>query len=346
MAQATRWHAVVGTCACSVAVVAGAQPLPPHLTARIEMRARVDAPSGAVTLGEMADMTTRDPEMLRRLMAIPLGSSPRLGEAVTVDRATVRDWVLARTGLDRADGPAIEWGGASQTVVQSASQQLSGERIAKAARTTLLQWLAERSARANVEVASTVRDLVLPPGAVTLRVRAPAPDAAPTRRMQVWVEAWVGGNYVRSAAVSFGVEAWGAANMAKGVLDKGVALPTTKAGDTWERREVDLARWGRRDIGGRLDDVVQATGGPTGVRMRRAVPSGQPIGANDIEPMPAVARGQSAVLDVRSGEILVQSQVEVLQDGRVGDLVRVRSRSADQPLMARVVAPGQLQVGP
>ncbi|MDQ8033159.1 MAG: flagella basal body P-ring formation protein FlgA, partial [Bordetella sp.] len=74
--------------------------------------------------------------------------------------------------------------------------------------------------------------------------------------------------------------------------------------------------------------------------------AGQPVAARDLGSKPAVARGQSASLDVRHGSIRVESQVEVLQDGKVGDVVRVRARAAEQPLLARVVAPGQLQMAP
>ncbi|WP_399681019.1 flagellar basal body P-ring formation chaperone FlgA [Xenophilus sp.] len=301
--------------------------------ARIELRPHVLARPGVVTLGDVADLTTRSLPLLKALMALPLGSAPRFGASVSVDREAVRDWVRRRAGA------GIEWAGAAQTVVESAAQVVAGERVAAAAEQGLLQWLAARSTRAQVQPASHVRDLVLPPGPVALKVRPPAADAVPTERMQVWVEAWADGRFVRSAAVSFVVEAWADATVATSTLAQGAPLDAVVRHGAMEVRQVDIAKAGRQ--GGAL--ALGRSDAPQ--RLRRGAKAGQTLAAADLEAAPAVARGQSASLDVRHGSVLVQSQVEVLQDGRVGDLVRVRTHAA-QPLMARVVAPGQLEVGP
>ncbi|MDQ8035310.1 MAG: flagella basal body P-ring formation protein FlgA, partial [Bordetella sp.] len=228
--------------------VARADALPPGADVRIDLRPRIDPPHDTVTLGDMADLTTRDPALLQLLMALPIGSAPGLGRATVVDRASVRDWVMLRTGWARSAGPAIAWGGAAESLIESPTQLVTGDRIAAAAREALTQWLAQRSTRARADVASPVRDLVLPRGEVTLRVRPPAADAAPTSRMQVWVEAWVRDAFIRSSAVSFAVEAWGSARMTTAPLAQGTSLSAAIENGRVVRREVDLARLGRRDL--------------------------------------------------------------------------------------------------
>lgn len=61
----------------------------------------------------------------------------------------------------------------------------------------------------------------------------------------------------------------------------------------------------------------------------------------------AVARGEWAALRITSGAVSLESRVEVLQDGRVGQRVRVRAASgAGGILFAKVVGRGQLELAP
>jgi flagella basal body P-ring formation protein FlgA len=59
---------------------------------------------------------------------------------------------------------------------------------------------------------------------------------------------------------------------------------------------------------------------------------------------PDVVRGQWASLRTSSGEVTLEARVEVLQDGLQGQNVRVRPAQATQPVVARVIGPGQLEV--
>lgn len=61
---------------------------------------------------------------------------------------------------------------------------------------------------------------------------------------------------------------------------------------------------------------------------------------------PAVQRGGSASLRSVVGRISVESRVEVLEDGRPGEVVRVRLPGADAPVLARVIAPRAVEVEP
>lgn len=60
----------------------------------------------------------------------------------------------------------------------------------------------------------------------------------------------------------------------------------------------------------------------------------------------AVMRGEWATLRSVSGPVVLEAAVEVLQDGRSGQKVRVRQRGATAVVMARVVGPGQVEIAP
>lgn len=61
---------------------------------------------------------------------------------------------------------------------------------------------------------------------------------------------------------------------------------------------------------------------------------------------PAVERGDTAALRTIVGAVQLESRVQVLEDGRVGELVRVRQQGAAVLLSARVTGPGQLEMAP
>ena len=61
---------------------------------------------------------------------------------------------------------------------------------------------------------------------------------------------------------------------------------------------------------------------------------------------PAVARGERALLRSVFGSVLLESRVDVLQDGRVGDMVRVRQPGGAGMVLARVVGAGRLELAP
>lgn len=81
-----------------------------------------------------------------------------------------------------------------------------------------------------------------------------------------------------------------------------------------------------------LGDLTVA---PAQVDMR----SSRPVAA-----APAVRRGEWASLHSGVGGIALEARVEVLQDGRLGDKVRVRQPGADGAVFARVTGPAQLEL--
>lgn len=79
---------------------------------------------------------------------------------------------------------------------------------------------------------------------------------------------------------------------------------------------------------------------------RNALPHAIPQGGQPQEPA-AVLRGEWATLRSIAGPVTLESRVEVLQEGRVGQKVRVRpSAGASAMVLARVIGRGQLELEP
>jgi flagella basal body P-ring formation protein FlgA len=329
------------------AVAAGQPSVEPLVS--IELRPQVKIDQSSVRLGDIAFLTARDLPTLRRLMALPLGPAPRLGSPALLDRDTIVRWVEARSGLQTVDSalrvqsPAIRWTGASETEIESAAQQLPGETVVSAARLALLNWLSQRSVRAEVEPVSTARDLLLPPGVPTLRVRPLANQAQPTRRMLVWVDAWVDDRFVRTTAVTFEVGAWAPVTVASTGVGRGATVDPIMLRGAMETREVDLTTVRQGTPVASKADGELADGSQ---RLRRPLRPGEVLTNTHLEATPAVMRGNWAHLLARSGDVSVESRVEVLQDGRQGQVVRVKVPGSSGEVLARVTGPGQVEVQP
>jgi hypothetical protein len=114
-----------------------------------------------------------------------------------------------------------------------------------------------------------------------------------------------------------------------------------------------LARWIQARTGVLSTDIVWSGAPRCSVRMAdgpaAASLATEPARAVAATPVattahPAVARGNLASLRSVSGAIALESRVEVLDDGVVGQDVHVRLPGANEAVVARVTAPGRVEV--
>ena len=295
---------------------------------QIELHPLVQAAGADVTLGEIAALTTGDLPLLKKLMAVPLGSAPRAGETVGLSRIELARWIQVRTGL-RED--QLEWKGPLATQVQRAASEVSGERLAAAAGESLREWLAARSTRAEIELTSVPRDVAVPAGALVVKARAIPHDQPIARRTSVWLDLWVDGQFVRTVPVGFDVTAYGPAYVAAQDAPAGAPADFTRP----QLREVPLA-------GRSVEPIARRPSGAQ--QLVHPVAVGQVITARDVQPRPAVTRGDWVPLRIRSGGMELESRAEVLQNGGVGQLVNVKPRGATGTLEARVLGPGRVEI--
>jgi flagella basal body P-ring formation protein FlgA len=114
--------------------------------------------------------------------------------------------------------------------------------------------------------------------------------------------------------------------------------------DTRLSREAVL-RWARSQLGGLASRVewIGADEVLISQEARGGQGPGEPRAERDATPV--VARGEWVTLLARHGGIELESPAEALQDGRVGQPVRVRPTGASGSIVARVVAPGRVEIG-
>ena len=337
---------------CAALAVAGLMAGPEPLLAagdpgiRIELHPQVVAEQEAVTLGEIAEIKSRDPAVQAELVALPLGRAPQAGDAVALGRDVLARWIAARTGIAATQ---IAWAGPVETRILPLTHLVKGEEIAGCAREKLQALLTEGSWRGDIELIQTPQDLAVPSGKVELKARSQAvlqTAAAATpplaKRQSIWVDIWVDGRFIRTAPVGFDVSVYAPAY---------VALRDLAAGSVFDPGHPDPAQLAVHEVewSGRSAEPVMPVPPelqpplPT-LKLRHNVSAGQPVTHADVAAAPLVTHGGFATLRSKTGPIVLESRVEVLQDGTAGQTVRVKMPKATGAVLARVTGPGQVEM--
>jgi flagella basal body P-ring formation protein FlgA len=314
---------VAGSCLALLAGSACAQA-----PVQIALRPQVRLAGDSVTLGDVATVSSTDLRAVRTLVDLRVGRAPAPGDSAILYRAALAGWVPHRTGLAAS---TLQWSGPQAAQVIAAAQRVGGDEIAAAAESALRDWLATQSGRSEVELLDAPRDVAAPDGPLRLQPRSLAHMGLHTR-MLVWVEIWAGERFVRVVPVAFRVSAWRELATAARPISAGMPLGAGAV----ELQEVDVAARG----------TGLAGVGTPGLRSRHALQVGALLRVRDVEAMPAVQRGHWASLFSGQGMVRSEARVEVLQDGRLGQSVRVRQPGAASAVTARVTAPGQLEIEP
>ncbi|TFY97089.1 flagellar basal body P-ring formation chaperone FlgA [Ramlibacter humi] len=294
--------------------------------ASVELLPQSRVASGSVTLGQVARVRGDDLSQVRALVKLPIGHAPAAGQGMTLEREALAAWA----GQRLHDRGTVTWEGPAQGLVLADSRTVEGEAIAGAASQALREWLSARSERSEVQLAWPPQDVQVPEGAPRLQARSLA--RSPLRsRMVVWVDVWSGNRFVRTVPVSFAVQAWREIPVAARPVEAGAPLDAANV----EKRGIDIAALDGAPLARQAGDPVRAT---------HALHAGEPLRARDAAPVPLVQRGQWASLRSGTGAVMTEARVEVLQDGRAGENVRVRQPGAMAQVTARVVGPGQLEI--
>ncbi|WP_198971515.1 flagella basal body P-ring formation protein FlgA [Xylophilus sp. ASV27] len=318
--------------AAGAAVDAG-EELAPVL--RIEMRSQVQVHGPRVRLGDVAILSSPSLPVLQRALSLPIGQAPRVGETAIIERERIERWLRMR-GLW---GAGVQLHGALDTVVSAEGRAIPAEEIVVVARTALMAHLKSAAypfseQQIELQVVSQPSDFLLPKGG-TLTAR-PLGNAPITKRMLVWVDASFDGHFVRAVPIHFEVDVYAGTDMASEKFNTGKG----KRVDSTKQSFVDPALPSGLASGDMTATVNRSEEHLLGARLEESA-----ITINSRK-KPAVARGEWVNLVSHQGLVTLESRVEVLQDGQIGQTVRVRQANATGVVLARVSGPGQLEMKP
>jgi flagella basal body P-ring formation protein FlgA len=99
--------------------------------------------------------------------------------------------------------------------------------------------------------------------------------------------------------------------------------------------------------GSRIDDSMALSGDELiGMSPRRTLSPGAPVRLDDLQPPTVIARSERVTMRVRHGALTVNARGRALEDGAVGDVIRVTNVDSRRTVEATVAGPGLVTVQP
>jgi flagella basal body P-ring formation protein FlgA len=237
---------------------------------------------------------------------------------------------LLSAGLAMADGPSRDEPASGAPALAANERWVAPAEFLAAAERTLKPALQARGARVELSLPrDAVRGMVVDSSA-ELSARPLPVDVAWAPRIAVWVDVRQDGSARRSVLVPVQVQAWQEGWVAVRDLPAGTRLSQTLL----QRGEVDVAAGGQ----------PAWQGEPEGQWLRATVMAGHYLAASQVTPPHAVARGERVELVHRLGAVEVLAGASSLQDGEIGQHVQVRVEASQGPVLARVIAPGRVEL--
>ena len=114
--------------------------------------------------------------------------------------------------------------------------------------------------------------------------------------------------------------------------------------DTGAALTPELAEHAAHDILAIACTPIESPAALSGKRAKHRLAVGDPICTQDIEPRPAVGRGEGVVVISTAGAVTITARGIAQQDARIGEVLRVKSPSSGEVFLASVRRQGEVVV--
>jgi flagellar basal body P-ring formation protein FlgA len=148
----------------------------------------------------------------------------------------------------------------------------------------------------------------------------------------------VDGSFARTIPVNFAVDAYRDAWVARSRIAAGAAIAPAML----ERAEVNVGAQPTALLARGTDSPERIPS----VRSVRSLKAGEAISTQNTRSQAAVNRGDWVTLQVNTGAMRLESRAEVLQEGELGQMVKVRVAGAANPVEVLVVDRGRVEALP
>ena len=204
-------------------------------------------------------------------------------------------------------------------------------QIRETLRAFVLARLEGTHEEAELTIRSDVKDIVVHPGSVGIRVGGG--DGRVYRGSAALnVEVLVDGKVERTIPVSFRVRTFGDVLVAKQRMERHAPL---REGDVEPRRveTTDLRPgWFRSE------------GEVRSMWTKRIIAAGTILQQSMVEPLPIVFTGDIVTLTVRAAGVTLSVKATAREDGRLGDLITVQKIDAHDRIRCKVAGPGRVEM--
>ncbi len=274
-----------------------------------------------IHLGDIATVETPSEKATRLLEAVEVGAAPISAYPRTVSA----DYVKVRVRASGIDTDRILFTGSLSTEVKRLDQTVNGAALEKAVRDAVEQAYPGQSAA----IAVAAREIRLPLGSVELKPQVPALTEGSSSTVNV--QLLVDGKAEATAALS--VRLLRKSPVVVAVRDIPAGTTLTEADIQIEERAVSFGPATYSDPGAVL-----------GQQAYQPIKAGTVLSPTLVRPAMVVKRGSRLIILSRGASFTVSAAGEALQDGAVGQIIRIRNATSLLELTARVTGPDQVEV--
>lgn len=284
-------------------------------------------PAKVVTVRDIARIEGPE-ELARKIGGVTVATGPAPGARRSIESKYVE--LRLRAANLAAE---VSVAGPSEVSLIGRCARFSPDELAEEAKAFVLSRLPQGSRTCEVNVERAPREIVAPAGdTIEIRPRLLGATVRPGANT-VALDAVIDGKTAATSSATVQVTAVAEALVTTTHIRQGEAL--TAANTAWEMRDIT-----------RLPDALLM---PDDGRMldwisRRTLGPGTVVSAASVVLPPTVRQGETVSLLVRSGNVTLRTSAEVRQDGRTGDMVRVRSAISNEDIRARVAEPGVVEI--
>jgi len=288
------------------------------------LREQVSAKSVSLVLADIADLSGADEGLTAQLARIPMGS-------VVDVRLLSRSEVLSRIQSVVPKPGAVVLTGAEATRVTVATRTPEAAELAAILKAHLASISPWREEEIEIRAIDNLQGIILPQGDVQLRVAGRGMPAN-LRSALMSVEATLEGKVLRAYWVKADVRVRARVVQVAKPVPYGAAL---RAEDFREAVcEIEDAR----------ADYVRNSSEAVGMTAKRALAPGDLLNRNWLNENRFVRNGETVRCLGQSGGIRITTLARALQNGKLGDRIRVRNIDSDRTIVAVVTGQGEVRI--
>ena len=300
---------------------------PPTLALEINVKHQATVLDDQVYLGDIATFQPADDKRVSRLRRVEVVTAPAPGSGFSL-KGRFLTYKLSSAIGDQED---IYLKVPEALKVSRSAQFISRGQLEGIFKGFVLEDSPWSPDKVRFDRIQAPQGIALPEGTLFWKV-AGRGNRRHSGNISVVVYFYVDGREIRKVPVSGKVSVSQAIVKAAGKIGSGQIIgheDVVLAEDAYYR--------GHMDVLGNLEAVI-------GKKARRNIRSGQPITGRMIEDPPIVKKGSMVLLKAENALIKVTALGKVLQDGRVGDHVRVLNTTSGKEVSAVVEGPGLVLV--
>ncbi len=293
-------------------------------SATVTLLSEATVTGDTITLQDIAKVSSKDKTFAQLLKNIPMGQPPWPGQTISIDTGQIR----LRLKTAQVDPALVTIPEPSRVKVARACQTVSGDQLADIVKSAVVAaWQSED--RIECEVLQKPQDVVVRAGRLKLSPLVCAPRGG---LFTVPVEIRVDNDQARRVSVSVRVKVF-----------RPVVVTSQAVARDQMLTDADL-KIEERELGGTTTDTMADVSAAVNLRTTRAIAAGGIVRKSDLDVIPIVRKNAPVNIVAVAGRVSVRSGGIALEDGQMGQLVKVKTDGTNQPITGKVIGDARIEI--